>query len=369
MVAQKTRPGGNGPTPVLEPDEIHQAAPSATMLEQQTRGEVDIQIATALRFPRSIEQFQQKALSMATLDEETAASCFYVLPRRKGSDKPIEGPSVRLSEIVASAWRHMRVAGRVVDEGDRFLTLYGLAWDLETNVARAVEVRRRITGRDGGRYGDDMIAVTANAGISIATRNAIFGVVPRAHWWPIYLACRQVAVGTVETLGARRVKMIEYFQRLGVEPPRVFALLEIRGIEDVTLEHLAVLKGLATAIKEGDTSIDEAFAPTGTVHSAVDPVDAALVTMGEHAAAIRVAFDALQMNRGQRLVQLRAFTGKGGELLQLLRDMVDAREQDAAIEKAEGGPAPAGASPASTTASRPTPAPTSTPKPTGKFSF
>lgn len=50
-------------------------------LEQITRGEIDMQIATAKKYPRSISKFKAKALEMATLDEETAESCFYNLPR------------------------------------------------------------------------------------------------------------------------------------------------------------------------------------------------------------------------------------------------------------------------------------------------
>jgi hypothetical protein len=183
-------------TVVLEQDESTQDVHHAGALEQLARGEIDIQIATARRFPRSIEVFQKKALSMATIDEETAASCFYVLPKRKGSEKAIEGPSARLAEIVASAWGHMAIAGRIVEEGDRFIVAQGAAWDLENNVRRAVEVRRRITTRDGGRFSDDMIAVTCNAAIAIATRNAVFQIVPQAYTRQIYHECRAVAVGT-----------------------------------------------------------------------------------------------------------------------------------------------------------------------------
>jgi len=55
------------------------------------------------------------------------------------------------------------------------------------------------------------------------------------------------------------VKMLGYFQKMGVPEARVLAQLGVHGVEDITLDHLATLKGLATAIKEGDTTVDEAF--------------------------------------------------------------------------------------------------------------
>lgn len=243
----------SNPHPV-EPD-VTEIVPMTTV-EALTRGEVDIQIATAKRFPRSLRVFKERALEMATLDQDTAESCIYALPR---DGKTIEGPSARLAEILASAYGHMRVEGRPIDDDGRFLTARGTAWDIQNNVLIAFEVKRRVTGKNGKRFSDDMITVTSNAATSIAIRNAILKVVPKAFWGPIYEACRKVAVGDASTLVNRRASMLEYFLKMGVTNDRVFSLLGVAGIEDITLEHLGTLKGLATAIKEGDTTVDEAF--------------------------------------------------------------------------------------------------------------
>jgi hypothetical protein len=240
---------------VLEPDPLEVTTHHA--VESITRGEIDVQIATAKRFPRSLKTFKDRALEMATLDQETAESCIYALPR---DGKTIEGPSARLAELLASAWRNLRIEGRVVDDDGRFVTARGTAFDIEANVLIAYETKRRVTSKNGKRYSDDMITVTSNAATSIAIRNAILKVVPKAFWGPVYDACRQVAVGDASTLVGRRDKMLAYFLKMGVHNEKVFRLLDIKGAEDISLEHLATLKGLATAIKEGDTSVDEAFA-------------------------------------------------------------------------------------------------------------
>ena len=69
---------------------------SASSLELIQRAEIDMQIATAKRYPRDLAKVKRKMLDFATLDEETAESCFYSVPR---DGKTIQGPSVRLAEI------------------------------------------------------------------------------------------------------------------------------------------------------------------------------------------------------------------------------------------------------------------------------
>lgn len=255
-------------TPDTDLDPVEVLPTLGEGLEAQTRGEIDVQIVTANRFPRSIRTFKQTALEMVTLDEETAAACFYVLPR---DGKNVEGPSARLAEIVASAWKHMRVEGRPISEDDRFITARGTAWDLQNNVAIAFECRRRITNKSGKKFSDDMVMVTANAAASIAIRNAVLKVVPSPFWRPLYLEARKVAVGDASTLADRRAKSLEAFQKMGVTAERVFRLLDVKGVEDITLDHLATLRGLFTAIREGETTVDEAFPLSGAGTADIKP--------------------------------------------------------------------------------------------------
>lgn len=228
---------------------------SGSSLALLHKAEIDQQIATAHAFPRSVVKFKAEALEMATLDEETAASCFYSLPR---GGKPIEGPSARLAEIVASAWGNLRYGAKVVEITQTQVVAEGFCHDLQRNNAARIEVRRSIVGKSG-RYNDDMINVTGNAACSIALRNAIFKVVPMAYVKDVYVQARKVAIGDASTLSARRAKMLEHFGKMGVDQKRILWLLNRRGVEDISLEDMQTLIGLATAIKDGDTSVDEAF--------------------------------------------------------------------------------------------------------------
>lgn len=228
----------------------------ATAVESITRAEIDTQIATARRYRRSLTLFAQTALRMATLDPETAASCFYMLPR---GGKKIEGPSVRLAEICASAWGNLRYGARTVADSGTSLTAQGFAHDLETNVAMTIEVQRGVVDRNNRRYSEDMVNVTANAACSIARRNAIFGVIPRAYVDTIYKQAKKVAVGDEKTLTTRRDQALAHFASLDVPKERVLARLGKPGVADIDLADLELLTGLKTAIKDGDTTVDEAF--------------------------------------------------------------------------------------------------------------
>jgi hypothetical protein len=251
-------------------DEVREIATTEhTILQMVSKAELDQQIATAHAYPRSVKKFRAKCLEMATLNEQIADECIYALPRKEGGQtKMIEGPSARLAEIVANAWGNNRAGARVVDEGREFVTAQGVFHDLEANAAITYEVRRRITNRSGQRFSADMISVTANAACSIALRNAIFKGVPKAFWSDIYEAARKVVAGDSQTLVNRRSGALASLQKIGATQDKVIALLGVAGVEDITLDHLATLRGLYNAVKEGELPVEQAFAAPGEVQPA-----------------------------------------------------------------------------------------------------
>ncbi|MDQ5979146.1 MAG: hypothetical protein QG602_2120, partial [Verrucomicrobiota bacterium] len=186
----------------------------------------------------------------------------YALPRgrnKDGTPKVISGPSIRMAEIVASAWQNIRVETRIVEIGDDAVTARGMCIDLENNNGQSVEVRRSILDKYGKRFNSDMIGVTSMAAISLARRNAIFAVIPRAFIDPIADAARKVAVGDEKTLSARREAMMAYFIKLGLTEARVLASIGVAGVQDITLDKLAILRGYATSLKTGEANIDTVF--------------------------------------------------------------------------------------------------------------
>lgn len=231
---------------------------SIAMIEKAT---IDIQIATAHQYPRSIAIFKQRATEMVTLDEETAQSCIYRRPVGKENGKPIyaEGKSIRMAEIVGACYGNLRVASMIIEQTPRFVKCRGMVHDLESNYAASSEVIESTVTKDGNPYSERMRIVVAKAALSKARRDAIFQVVPAALCKTLENQARETAIGTAATLDKRRKTVLDWINKLAIDPKRVWDAIGVKGLDDVGLEQLEILTGLRTAIKDGDITIDEAF--------------------------------------------------------------------------------------------------------------
>lgn len=225
-----------------------------------TRAEIDTQIATARRFPRELTDVRNRLLTYVTLDEETAEECMYALPR---GGKPIKGPSIRFAEALKASFGNCRVAARIVhvDRVEKVVIAEGIFHDLETNAASKAEVRRRIVDKHNRLFSNDMIIVTGNAACSIALRNAILSGVPKPVWRKAYDAVQRVIAGDQITLSENREKAVSAFARFGVTPAQVFESLGLASEIDITLDHIPVLRGMYAALKNGESTVEEMFAP------------------------------------------------------------------------------------------------------------
>lgn len=226
------------------------------------RANVDSQVATAKQYPRNIRRSIDNSIVMATMDSETAQSCGYALPR---GGKPITGPSVHLAKIIVSNWGNMRTEAKVVQITDKQIISRGTAWDLETNVASAFEVRRSIIDKKGNRFSDDMITVTGNAANSIAYRNAVFSVIPKAVVDKVYKAAQKSITGDLsdkEKLLKRRTDAINFFNdEWGITEEEVIKLCGKQTVTQIKADEIALLLGMAQSLKDGDTTVDELMKP------------------------------------------------------------------------------------------------------------
>lgn len=233
-----------------------------TNAEAVTRAEIDIAIATANRFPRNLAKVKANIVAFATLDEETAASCFYRLPR---GGKAIEGPSVRMAEIAVSEYRNINAATRIVSivaTGDNpHVVVQGVCQDLEKNTRIVVEKRRRIIGKtkNNGKPDEDDINLAANNASAIAFRDAVFKVVPGALIKPAVDAAMRVARGEAKPMAARVAAALKAYAAMGIGKERVLAKFGYSAESQITPDDLDTLSGLRTALKEGEVSLDEEF--------------------------------------------------------------------------------------------------------------
>lgn len=221
-----------------------------------TKAEIDIQISTAKTYPRKLDEFKARCESMVAISPEVAASCNYALTR---SNKTIEGPSVRLAEIIQNNWGNMRTGAKVLEESGDFVVVQGACHDLESNVAVTVEVKRRIADKKGKRYNLDMIQTTTAAAISIAIRNAVFKIVPNVYTKHFSDVAKTVALGKPESFNDRVKKAFEFFTDWKVSEDKILEKLGIEKKTQMTKAHLLTLQGIATAVRDNMTTIENEF--------------------------------------------------------------------------------------------------------------
>lgn len=236
---------------------------SGEMLEAINRSEVDMQIVTAHRFPRKIEECKDNMIALATMDDTVAYNCFYHLERtdKDGKKVIIEGLSVRFAEIIAACWKNLRIAARILGNDGKTITAQGVCHDLESNVAISTEVKRSIVTSKGYTYSQDMQVVVGNAASSIALRNAICKVVPQVLIKSVVEEVQSKALEHIKQIGIEESwkQWVAYMQQqYGVSESM---MLEYLGKErsSLTAEDIQKIVGVYQAIKEGTTTVEESF--------------------------------------------------------------------------------------------------------------
>lgn len=237
-------------------------AQSIIQLDAIEKANVDTQVSTAKQYPRDITRALNNSIVMATIDQQTAQTMGYALPR---GGKPITGPSVHLAKLIVSNWGNIRAEAKVVQITDSQVVSRGTCWDLENNVATAFEVRRSIKGKNGQRFTDDMITVVGNAANAIAYRNAVFSVIPKAITDKVYQAAQHCITGDLSDdakLLQRRTQCLKFFNdEYGITEAEVVKLCGKQTVNQIRGEEIALLIGIYQSLKDGDTTVDEIMKP------------------------------------------------------------------------------------------------------------
>lgn len=233
---------------------------SVEIVEAKERASYDVQVATAKRYPRDITKAVNNSIAIATMDKETAESCGYALPR---GGKPVQGPSVHLAKIIAQNWGNLRVEAKVVDITATQVVSSAVCFDLENNIAIKVEVRRKITNKQGVRFNEDMITMTGNAANSIALRNAIFAVIPEQVTKSAYNASMNMLAGDLsseEVLIKKRNGALKYFKdTYGVEEHEILKALGVGTVNGIKRDQIILLGNMKQALIDKDSTVDEMF--------------------------------------------------------------------------------------------------------------
>lgn len=226
------------------------------------RAEIDMQLTTAKAYPRDIKKSLREAKDIVTMSEKIANSCIYAVPRKKKNEKTgeyedvlIEGPSIRMAEIMATSYGNIHAATRILENDGKTLTAQAAAWDLEKNFKLTEEVKSGIvygknSKRPGQTLSDDMQVTIGNAARSKALRNAILKVIPRSFTEEVYDEAKKMIAGDDKTLPERRKKMVDAFAEINVQIETVLKYIKKKTVEQITVADMPILAGIYNAMKD-----------------------------------------------------------------------------------------------------------------------
>jgi len=244
----------------METQEIIESNVGIEIVEAQQRAEFDMQIATAKRYPRDLTRVKNNCVALVTMDREIAESCRYALPR---GGKSLSGPSVHMARIIVQQYGNVRVEARVKQISDKQIISEAVCFDLETNYACKVEVRRSIMGKEGKRFNDDMITVTGNAANAIALRNAVFNVIPKGITDIVYKASLQAITGDLtdeQKVLSARTKAVQFFKdTYAVDEKQLLKAMGLQSVNQIKAEQIADMRGMMQSLKDGDSTVEEMF--------------------------------------------------------------------------------------------------------------
>lgn len=217
------------------------------------------QIAQSRNYPRSIKQAVQNAIDIVILDIQSASLCTYSVIN---DGKAITGPTVHLAKTLSQCWGNMYIEAKIESIDSKFITSQAIAIDLQNNLAYKVEVKKSISNHKG-KFADDMITLTGTAAASIAMRNAVFAVIPRAVIDKVYNEAKKMITGDLYDIEKLKAKRREVFNNLnqlhGVTDQEILLAIGKSSIDYVSSDDIIVLIGITTAVKDGDTTIETTF--------------------------------------------------------------------------------------------------------------
>ena len=110
-----------------------------------------------------------------------------------------------------------------------------------------------------------MIVVTGNAVNSIAYRNAVFAVIPKAITDRVYQAAQKYITGDLsdaDKLLKFRTTLINTFKNeYGISESEVIKLCGKQTTNQIKTDEITFLVGVSQSLKDGDTTVDDLMKP------------------------------------------------------------------------------------------------------------
>lgn len=238
----------------------------------------------AIQRPRDEQKVLDGALKELELVPEEAASAYYSVPFKTpdGQTQLVEGPSIKAAMALARRWGNCSAAARMLSEDATGINVEGVFIDFESSfrVLRPHRVSRFLKRRSGQivELSPDRLQMATQAGCSKALRNAILAGLPAYLVNSFFKKAKTiVAGGKLEDRAtqAEADKAIRAFAPYNVTAEQIEKNLELPRTQ-WTRESIATLRGLYTALKDGQTTVEEAFGTVAPEEKAAPPTGSKL---------------------------------------------------------------------------------------------
>jgi len=240
-----------------------QTVSDSVMSIEQSRAiqEVQASLVIAKRFPRDQDAAYvriMKACERFSLADQAE----YAYPR---GGKTVEGPSIRLAEVIAQNWGNMKYGIRELSQSAGESDVEAFAWDLETNVeeTKTFTVKHMRYSKAKGNVGlsdpRDIYEIAANQGAR-RMRACILGVIPGDITEDAQKKCREtVRKGIKEKPMKDQIRAtLKAFDSLGITKDLIEKRLG-HGTETIIEDELIELNNIGRSIKDNMTTREEWF--------------------------------------------------------------------------------------------------------------
>ncbi len=237
------------------------ASPSAMVQVEQAKAIQEIQAALVIakKFPRD-QNLAYTRIMQSCQRLSLAEQALYAYPR---GDELVEGPSIRMAEMLAQNWGNIDFGVREIEQRDGASVCQSYCWDMETNTRQTKEFtvpHKRFTKKGSYVLKDprDIYELVANYGAR-RLRACILGVIPGDI---VEAAVNQVKVtlekGSGEPLVDRIRKMVAAFADLGVTPGMIEKRLGHK-VDVTTATEIVKLLAVYKSIRDGFSKREEYF--------------------------------------------------------------------------------------------------------------
>ncbi len=221
-----------------------------TAIASREIGTIQGMIFMARQFPRN-EQVAKRRILSACSRKELARQAIYKYAR--GSNN-IEGPSIRLAEVLAQSWGNIEYGVNELEQRDGESVVEAFAWDLETNTRQTKRfsvphIRQTKNGAYKLTDPRDIYENNANQGAR-RLRACLLGVIPGDIIDAAVEACRVTAVSNTDVSPETVEKVIKSFEAYGVFKHHIEARIQ-RNVSAIDAYYINELRTIYASLKDG----------------------------------------------------------------------------------------------------------------------